>query len=758
MRPAEPVSFDEIVKLMGVKKAAPKKKWEPTELGKAMSASTQFNFGKIMTRSAKGDGCNQLLHAYTNRATIDYYEWFHAISVAAQCEDVDKAVHMMSEGHPDYDPDLLDAKVATIRGATSCAKFEGKNPALCQGCKWKGQILGPKYLGKVVKEATSDLVDVVLDTPEGPRSETLTIPKYPFPYFRGEGGGIWRTGAKGEDGTEADPILVYPYDFYALKRMRDAKNGEIIVFRRHLPQDGVEDFLVPLNEVTSKDMLRKAISTYSIVAAGKTFDILMDYTLKSVIKMQDIRKMEIMRNQFGWADNNSKFIIGDQEISKDGVLYSPPSNVTASMAKQMGPVGSLDKWKEVWALYGRPGMEGHAFAALSAFGAPLLRFLRQTGAAINLVSPESGTGKTTALRMAMSVYGHPTELIAKKSDTLNAKMQWLAIMRNLPFCVDEITNMLAEEFSELVYGMSQGKGKERMTAGGNELRINDTTWQTISLCSSNASFYEKLTNLKGSPDGEMMRLIEYRIHPTDAIATDVGKAMFDQQLMENYGHAGPIFIKYVLENLEETEEACMAIQARLDRELQLTQRERFWSSGVSANLTAGFIAKMLGLIDWDMNRLYQWACAMVVGLRDEIEAPATNTAQIIGDFINRYMQNILVIDDMVDQRSNVASIARMEPKGELVIRFEPDTKLMFITAKKFKEYCVIYQINYKETLKKLKDEGVFLRSDVKRMTKGMKVTTTGVQALVFDTSIGGFLDISNLLPEPVKADDESAGS
>lgn len=757
-RAAPPVSFDEIVKVLGVKQAAPKRQWEPTELGKAMKASTEFNFGKIMTRSAKGDGCNQLLHAYTHRTTLDYYDWFHAISVAAMCEDADKAVHMMSEGHSGYDPSTVDAKVATIKGATSCAKFEGKNPALCQGCKWKGQILGPKYLGKTIKEASSEHVDVVVDTPEGPRSETLTIPKYPFPYFRGEGGGIWRKGAKGEDGAEAEPILVYPYDFYALKRMRDAKNGEIIVFRRHLPQDGVEDFLVPLNEVTSKDMLRKAISTYSIVAAGKTFDVLMDYTIKSITQMQDKRKMEIMRNQFGWADNHSKFIIGDQEISKDGVLYSPPSNITANMARHMGPVGSLDKWKEVWALYGRPGMEGHAFAALSAFGAPLLRFLRQTGAAINLVSPESGTGKTTALRMAMSVYGHPTELIAKKSDTLNAKMQWLAIMRNLPFCVDEITNMPAEEFSELVYGMSQGKGKERMTAGGNELRINDTTWQTISLCSSNASFYEKLSNLKGSPDGEMMRLIEYRIRPTDAIPTDVGKAMFDQQLMENYGHAGPIFIKYVLENLEEIEEACMTIQARLDRELQLTQRERFWSSGVAANITAGFVAKMLGLIDWDMNRLYQWACAMVVSLREDIEPPATNTAQIIGDFINRYMQNILVVEDAVDQRSNMQVMPRMEPRGELVIRYEPDTKLMFIAAKKFKEYCVTYQINYKETLKKLKSEGVFLRADVKRMTKGMKITTTGVQALIFDTSIGGFLDISNIIPEPSETDDASGGS
>jgi hypoxanthine phosphoribosyltransferase len=148
---------------------------------------------------------------------------------------------------------------------------------------------------------------------------------------------------------------------------------------------------------------------------------------------------------------------------------------------------------------------------------------------------------------------------------------------------------------------------------------------------------------------------------------------------------------------------------------------------------------------------------MVVSLREEIEAPATNTAQIIGDFINRYMQNILVVDDAIDQRSSMEFIPRMEPKGELVIRFEPDTKLMFITAKKFKEYCVIYQINYKETLKKLKEEGVFLKSDTKRMTKGMKITTTGVQALIFDTSIGGFLDIGNLLPKVAEVEDASAG-
>ena len=754
LRTGVPTSFDEIKETLGVKYVAPKPEWQPSALGKAMRDSIQYNFSKIMRMSMKGEGCAQLKYSYENRSTLDYYEWFHALSVAAMCNDAHKAVHTLSEGYPDYDPASLESKVATIKAATSCAKFEAKNPTLCQGCKWKGKIMGPKTLGKVVPEAASNEVEVLFETEEGPKTETVLIPEYPFPYYRGEGGGVWRRAPKGAE--EAEPTLVYPHDFYVLKRMRDLKLGEVIVFRRHLPQDGVEDFMIPLNEVTAKDSLRKGLSTNSIVCGAKAFDMLADYVIKSVMQLQEHRKMEIMRNQFGWADNDSKFIIGDQEIGVDGVLYSPPSSTTAALAKHMGPVGSLDKWKEVWALYGRPGMEAHAFGALSAFGAPLLRFLKQTGAAINLISPESGTGKTTIMRMAMSVYGHPTELIAKKSDTLNAKMQWLAIMRNLPFCVDEITNMGADEFSDLVYGISQGKGKERMTAGGNELRINETTWQTIALCTSNSSFYEKLSERKNTPDGEMMRLIEYRVGNTTAISTEEGKEMFDKQLMDNYGHAGPIFIKYILQNLEEVNNACISLQARLDRELQLTQKERFWSSGVASNLTAGFIVKMLGLIDWDMNRIYQWACDMVLSLREEVEPPATNATQIIGDFVNRYMQNVLVVEDQVDKRSNMQKLPVMEPKGELFIRYEPDTKLLFITAKKFREYCVAYQINYKETLARLKQEGIFLKGDTKRMSKGMKLNTTGVQALFFDTSAPNFLSMDDMLPE-VKETEDAGG-
>ena len=106
-----------------------------------------------------------------------------------------------------------------------------------------------------------------------------------------------------------------------------------------------------------------------------------------------------MRTQFGWADNNSKFIIGDKEISVDGSYHSPPSALTDDLAQHMVPTGTMEKWKEVFSLYGKPGLEPHAFAALTAFGSPLFKFVGQNGAILNLIHPSSGTGKSTILYM-----------------------------------------------------------------------------------------------------------------------------------------------------------------------------------------------------------------------------------------------------------------------------------------------------------------------------------------------------------------------
>jgi hypothetical protein len=67
----------------------------------------------------------------------------------------------------------------------------------------------------------------------------------------------------------------------------------------------------------------------------------------------------------------------------------------------------------------------------------------------------------------------------------------------------------------------------------------------------------------------------------------------------------------------------------------------------------------------------------------------------------------------------------------LLIRIEPDTKMMFVLAKPFKEYCVKYQINYNQTLDKLEEEGRLVRRAGKRLSKGMAVSGDNVHCLWF---------------------------
>ena len=743
IRTAKPIAFDAFCSLLGVeirvRPAVPKR--ELSELTKSLMANNVNNFAKIMRRSKAGDGCQQLWDCYENQATLDEPRWFDALSVAKFCEDQQLAIHRMSSGYEGYDPEATEQKIVHILGPHTCDVFERNNPGGCAGCPHLGKIKSPIVLGKDVAEASEENNVIVMEDPVTGDKVQYRIPKYPEPYFRGANGGIYRKGA----GDEDEPILVLEDDFYVVKRMHDPEHKFVFLCRVHSPQEGVREFMLPNKVFSDKHALRGELAAEDVFCTDKRFNLLHDYIMTSLKGLRHAVKAENVRTQFGWADNDSKFIIGEREYCAEGTYHSPPSTVTKKYSKHLGPHGNFDKWREVFNLYGRSGLEPHAFAVLSAFGAPLLRYTKQSGAVINLIHPSSGTGKSTVLRMCASVYGVPNKLWAAADDTINARMLQLGVFNNLPFLMDEMTNVKAEGLSNMLYGMSMGKHRERMKGSSNELRDNNTTWQTISVCTSNSSFAERLGIYKNNPEGELMRMIEYKIESNGQIDPLVAKEMFDQQLMENYGFAGDIYAKWLVANAEEARNTTLSMQAKLDRELKITPRERFWSATMGANFAGGKIAKRLGLMDWKLADIYDWACTLILELRKDVTPPAQDHTAVVGDFINRNMQNILVVNDNVDRRTNMPTLPLMEPRGDLIVRYEPDTKLMFIAAKAFRDHCVTYQINYKETLKELEKAGTLLEPRVKRMSKGMKIVSPGVHALVFDCSTQDFLNMDNLV-------------
>jgi len=598
-------------------------------------------------------------------------------------------------------------------------------------------------LGAEIEEASEADNEVEVEVEE--QVTTVRIPEYPFPYFRGKNGGVYK---RPDSEEEADPELVYEHDFYVVKRMHDKEQGEVILFKLHLPHDGVREFTVPTSSISARDDLRRCLAQRGVMAHHKSYDALAAFVITFVKNLQFQKKAEIMRTQFGWVDGDSKFVMGDKEITKDGVFYSPPSSATENIAEKIHPKGTLEGWKTAFNMYAKPGLEANAFAALVGFASPLFKFTGLQGAIVNLIHEQAGSGKSTALYMCNSIYGDPVRLTSTYRDTFNAKMLKLGVMNHLPNTVDEITNLSGKEFSDYAYSISGGTGKDRVKGSSNELRVNNTSWQNLTLCSSNASFYEKLSASKSVADGESVRLIEFRIEPSNIISVAEGKEMFDHQLRENYGHAGEIYLQYLVNNLEYVKDSFKKVQARLDKEVQFTSRERFWSATCACIITAGLVAKKLELHEFDMKAIYEWIKRMLGEMRNEVKAPQQDSpTAALGDFINAHIGNILVVNGEADARTSMVAMPLMEPKNELLIRYEPDTKELYIAAKQFKDFCVRQQLNYKTTIKKLEGVKVYKESMNKRMAKGMKIVSPPIRALKFDASASDFLHIDVLLQQ-----------
>lgn len=219
-------------------------------------------------------------------------------------------------------------------------------------------------------------------------------------------------------------------------------------------------------------------------------------------------------------------------------------------------------------------------------------------------------------------------------------------------------------------------------------------------------------------------------------ADEVFSLMFD-----NYGIAGEIYIRWVASHLPEVLEFMEKTQQQFDNEICATNKERYWSAGVASILTGGHFAKQLGLHDYDLKRIYRWAADMVTYSRADVESLKVDHDMVLGDYIRNHINNILIINDEVDKRLGMGGPAIREPRNELRIRYEPDTKLIFIPIEDLRNWCAQRQLYYKELVAELKQKGIFLKAEKKRLGKGTDIPTPPSYCAVLDSSKGHFIDV-----------------
>jgi hypothetical protein len=593
-----------------------------------------------------------------------------------------------------------------------------------------------------VKEATEEENTVeapALDLPNAPIN-TFVIPKYPFPYIRGTNGGVYIRSQDSEGNENEERI--YHNDIYVVKRIVDLELGESVVVRLHLPRDGVREFTLPLTAVTSREELRKSMSMQG-VAISKV-DKLMEYITTWVNELQEKEVADKAYRQFGWIDDEATgFVLGNQMILKDEVVFNPPSKSTIGMFPAFERQGTLDEWREIIDFYNKPGFELHQFATCAGFGSILMQFIDDIAcAALHLYSKESGLGKTTAMKAAASIWGDPAELVINEQDTHNTKMNRSEVLHNLPLLIDELTNAESKALSTLALQFTTGKQRGRLVSGGNAERLRGEPWSLLALTTGNTSIIERIRMKKDNPNAEAQRILEVRVEKMFTGSSSKKETdEFSRALGKCYGHAGPVVAQYVMNNLEEVKRIIQEIQIRVDRKAGLSSENRFWSVYVTLTLAGAVIAKELDLIRFDIPELTNWAIQMLLENKAKAQDMAVSIEQTLNEYVNEHIDNILRIKSTSDLRkqdgTTMESIILPEavPRNKLVARYETDIKKLYLVPKPLRLWCGEQQINYGAFVNDLTEKLGAKRMKM-RLSKGTQLNMPPTDVIVVQFSEG----------------------
>lgn len=235
----------------------------------------------------------------------------------------------------------------------------------------------------------------------------------------------------------------------------------------------------------------------------------------------------------GWQGDLETFLHTEQPH----LMFRPKSRALTDRLNHYRAAGSFEEWQAAFAM-----LEDHPTAALfvfAALAAPLLRILNQRSFAVDM-SGETTSGKTTALEVGNSVWSEPKEIIVSWNNTQIFIEQLLSTTRGLPLAMDETQTVRNPGVvGDVLYMLHEevGRGRGEKAGGIQALHV----WSVV-LCSTGEQSLTTFTQ----DAGVRGRVITTRQRP---FPPGEAKLVLDvtARIRANYGHAGPAFIKGVLD-------------------------------------------------------------------------------------------------------------------------------------------------------------------------------------------------------------------
>jgi hypothetical protein len=672
--------------------------------------NSETRFKDILVKTKAGTGCGQLQH-YVDNAAEEGMEplWRGWLSITQKCSDGEKAAKWLSDLHP-YDEERMRRKMIEIKGPYPCVKFDSENPGICETCPHWGKITNPLMLGRVILTDNTakelPVVEAVIAPP--PPVPTVLRPTPPRGFSYGKNGGIFKDVEKQDENKQnvTIQVLVLPYDLFVVDILQNP-GGEHVVHMVAQRPTGTVQVTLPQRAVVSKDDTCKTLAEQNIVAAiGAGNDANLFAYVRACVEETSANKQTVkVPSSYGWQADNT-FVHNERIYAPNMPTRRVPMAELKNINKSTQPQGSLDVWRTYNRLLIKRGMTDILTMGMVGFGAPLMRFTGFYGMTFHIGSTESGTGKSLALDLAASIWGHPVHYRVGKKTSDVAMQQRLGMLNSLPLICDEITDKNRKDFEwfpSFLFDMTEGRGKERMESGANKERLNLSVWQSLSLMSSNTHTVDYLTGArKHSSEGELRRLLEMMMnvelkweqHEIDIIKT----------LHGNFGVAGPIYAQYLVDNLETVRDVVERTQAWLYQEYKATNDERFWIAGATCLVSGAILCgkQYADIIDYPIRAIVTELGKLIEEARRNVRSSVRNAEDILNAFtrdnygkfvvvraINGALSATIGDNGVVDE-----SITRSQIFGRVEHNVQPGYVVYVIEEQLLKAHCSAMSFGY----------------------------------------------------------------
>ncbi len=628
--------------------------------------------------------------------------WFLTGSLATFMEDGRETFHTLSNKHPGYSIKETDEFYDRLEkkgkqrdvGWPKCEKIASYGCKECATCPLLAQKKSPLNFAKPAAPVAA--VDNTL----------------PDRYVRGADGVI-SLRTINDDGTQA----MLPLCHYPIINGWLSNNPWTFHFTTKTEQGRKTVVEIPTEVIFAKDGINKYLGAKGFFCTDKQYKFLKEFFVSWLQKLQNSKDSVISAAPFGWSVVDGKvegFAYAGRVWMKD--TDRPAANPNPQLQYQYNPKGDMQVWRDLSKIIyeqDRPGL--NAMLAV-AFAGPLVRFTGFPGLILNAYSPESGIGKTTAMKASQGVWGNPVLAMQGLNDTSNSVLGKMGQIRSLPMYWDEIkSEAQVKRFCSIVFDLTGGREKTRMNADAT-LRISGT-WQTMMVSASNDSLVDGMAREVGSTTAGLHRLFEYAVEKPHQVTHDIGTVQrLAGKLEDNYGHAGLLYAKFLGANWKRVEAEVAALQDELYTETKVKQEERMWIATMAVILKGAAYANELGLTNINCVTLHKFLLEVLESMRREVDkTPSDMTSDmsvstVLAEFLNSTRSRNTLITNRIwtskGKPGKGAILIKCDTSrlGEISVHYGQEDKLLRISSTFFTRWMGDRKYSRQAWVKKMEKE------------------------------------------------------